>query len=181
MPFSARLARENGWSQDFARRVIEEYKRFLFLVSVSDHMLTPSEAVDEAWHLHLVYSQSYWEDLCGKVLERPLHHQPTNGGQAQAAHFRDCYERTLDAYEDWFSIPAPKDIWPRAAVRFAVDGEIRRVNTADVWIVKKAHVEQLLYAVAIAAFITALLYPATLGGPGLIVAACASMLSLFIG
>lgn len=92
LPFSARLARENGWSQDYARRVIEEYKRFLFLVSVSDQMLTPSEAVDEAWHLHLTYSKSYWDDLCGKVLERPLHHQPTEGGQAQGAHFRECYE-----------------------------------------------------------------------------------------
>jgi hypothetical protein len=30
-PFSARLARENGWSHDHSRRVIAEYKRFVWL------------------------------------------------------------------------------------------------------------------------------------------------------
>ena len=31
LPFTARLARENGWSQDYANRVVGEYKRFAFL------------------------------------------------------------------------------------------------------------------------------------------------------
>ena len=31
--FTARLAKENGWSRDFARRVGREYKRFLMLAS----------------------------------------------------------------------------------------------------------------------------------------------------
>jgi hypothetical protein len=30
-PFSVRLARENGWSRSFARRVVDEYKRFVWL------------------------------------------------------------------------------------------------------------------------------------------------------
>ena len=31
LPFSARLARDNGWSRDLADAVIEEYRRFCYL------------------------------------------------------------------------------------------------------------------------------------------------------
>jgi hypothetical protein len=31
LDFKARLARENGWDQVFAARVIHEYKRFVFM------------------------------------------------------------------------------------------------------------------------------------------------------
>src|SRR5690242_10295867 len=53
MPFSCRLARDNGWSHDYACRVIAEYKRFCYLALVAGHPVTPSEEVDQAWHLHL--------------------------------------------------------------------------------------------------------------------------------
>ena len=117
-PFSARLARENGWNRSFARRVIEEYKRFMFLAVAADHMVTPSEEVDQAWHLHLVYTRSYWADFCDGVLGRPVHHEPTTGGAAESAHYRSLYEKTLDSYEQWFNESPPSDIWPPTAVRF---------------------------------------------------------------
>lgn len=79
LPFTARLARENGWSRDFARRVVDEYRRFVFLAMKSGHPVTPSEEVDEAWRLHLCYSRSYWDGMCRGVLGRPLHHGPTEG------------------------------------------------------------------------------------------------------
>src|SRR6185436_12357785 len=82
LPFGARLARENGWSLPFAARVIAEYKRFVFLAATAPHPVTPSDSVDQAWHLHLLYSESYWSELCGQVLRRPLHHGPTRGGVA---------------------------------------------------------------------------------------------------
>ncbi len=59
-PFVTRLARENGWSQDYANRVVGEYKRFAFLTVAAGHSVTPSNQVDQAWHLHLMYTQSYW-------------------------------------------------------------------------------------------------------------------------
>jgi hypothetical protein len=46
-PFSKRLARENGWTTAHARRVIEEYKRFVFLARHAGHAVTPSDAVDQ--------------------------------------------------------------------------------------------------------------------------------------
>ena len=79
LTFTARLARDNGWSRDYARRVVDEYKRFMFLTTVADHVVTPSEAVDQAWHLHLTYTRSYWGEFCGEVLGRKVHHDPTTG------------------------------------------------------------------------------------------------------
>jgi hypothetical protein len=54
--FSQRLARENGWTVQYAKSVIDEYKKFIFLAIVSGHPVTPSDQVDQVWHLHLAYS-----------------------------------------------------------------------------------------------------------------------------
>jgi hypothetical protein len=59
VPFSARLARDNGWSEEFAERVVAEYRRFAFLAVAAGHPVSPSDAVDQAWHLHLLYTR-YW-------------------------------------------------------------------------------------------------------------------------
>src|SRR5688572_20409275 len=90
-PFSERLGRENHWSPTFARRVIREYKRFAFLAVAAGHPVSPSQAVDEAWHLHMIYTQSYWKDFCGEILRTPLHHSPSRGGQSERARFSDWY------------------------------------------------------------------------------------------
>jgi hypothetical protein len=43
--------RANGWSRPFALRAIEEYRKFVFLALVADHQVTPSDQVDQVWHL----------------------------------------------------------------------------------------------------------------------------------
>ena len=137
LPFSARLARDNGWSAGYADRVVAEYRRFVFLAAVAGHPVTPSDEVDQAWHLHLVYTHSYWDDLCGSVLGFPLHHGPTVGGAAEGAKFTDWYERTLDSYRRLFGAEPPVDIWPPSRRRFADADRFRRINTADHWVVPK--------------------------------------------
>ena len=37
LTFTQRLARENGWSLHDARRVVDEYKKFLFLAACAGH------------------------------------------------------------------------------------------------------------------------------------------------
>ena len=96
--FAMRLAKENGWTPAFTQRVIEEYRRFAFLAAAAGHPVSPSDAVDQAWHLHLVYTRSYWDEFCGKVLRTPLHHDPSSGGRAERAKFDDWYARTLRSY-----------------------------------------------------------------------------------
>ena len=119
--FAARLARENGWSAAHAARVIEEYKRFCFLAATAGHAVTPSHAVDQAWHLHLTYSRDYWERFCPAVLGRALHHDPTHGGPVERhRHFRQ-YAETLKSYERAFGQGAPEDFWPRSDKRMIDD------------------------------------------------------------
>jgi hypothetical protein len=140
LSFSARLARDNLWTQEFADRVVAEYRKFLFLVGTQGHMVTPSEAVDEAWHLHLLYTHSYWDEFCGGILGRPLHHVPTEGGNDQQVHFKDCYRNTLEAYELAFNSKPPVDIWPDADERFRQAGRRRTVDLDRFWIFKKSSV-----------------------------------------
>ena len=85
LTFSARLARENDWSRRFAARAIEEYRKFCFLAVHAGHPVTPSDEVDQVWHLHLLYSRHYWDALCRDTLETPLHHGPTQGGAGRGS------------------------------------------------------------------------------------------------
>src|SRR5688500_8168689 len=78
--FVAKLARDNGWSAVFARRVTEEYRRYAYLTCTAGHVVVPSEQVDQAWHQHLLDTQPYWDVFCKEVLRRPLHHRPGKGG-----------------------------------------------------------------------------------------------------
>lgn len=110
--FGARLALENGWTRAHAARVILEYKRFLLMAAHAGHSVTPSDAVDQAWHLHLVYTRSYWQHLCTEILGRPLHHEPTSGGLDESTKFQAQYERTLASYCRLFGTEPPADLWP---------------------------------------------------------------------
>lgn len=136
-PFSLRLAEENGWSREFALRAIEEYRRFLFLAAVVGHVVCPSEEVDAVWHQHLVYSRSYWTDLCQDVLGFPLHHDPTSGGPEAARQHWDLYRQTLASYRRVFQEEPPRDIWPLPFERFDPQSRPRTINLKEYWIVRK--------------------------------------------
>ena len=81
-PFAARLARDNGWSAGFTARVVTEYRRFVFLAAAARHPVSPSDQVDQVWHLHLLYTESYWIKFCRETLGTPLFLpiQPTEPG-----------------------------------------------------------------------------------------------------
>jgi len=137
--FSDRLVRENGWTKSYALRVIEEYKRFIFLSCISKQELTPSDAVDQVWHLHLTYTKSYWKDFCGNTLGREFHHHPTKGGKQQAKKFESCYSNLRTRYINTFLENPPLDIWFHTKDRFS-DIHFQRVNLSKNWIVPKPSV-----------------------------------------
>jgi hypothetical protein len=114
--FIQRLAKERGWSVSASERAFEEYKKFLYLGAKTNEMVTPSDAIDQVWHLHLLYTKSYWNDLCGEVLKRSFHHGPSNGGKAEEKKFGACYLATLQAYKHHFGSP-PADLWPVGSQR----------------------------------------------------------------
>lgn len=140
LSFPQRLAFENAWSIAFSERVVHEYKRFIFLLASADHPVTPSDQVDQAWHLHLTYTRSYWERLCHDVIGRPLHHTPTRGGSAELHKFYIWYRRTLASYHAIFAEPPPSDIWPEPAIRFGDDLYFKRVNTRRYWMIPKPRI-----------------------------------------
>lgn len=131
LSFADRLRRENGWTSAGTERVVEEYRRFCFLAVTAGHEVTPSDAVDQAWHLHLTYSRDYWERFCPNVLGQPLHHGPTAGGSDERARYFENYAQTLKSYEQVFGEPAPADLWPTAARRLIDDPKARRVHPRD--------------------------------------------------
>ena len=88
LPFSKRLARENRWPQWFALDVIDEYRKFLYLLERAGHPVTPSVEVDQVWHLHLLYSEMYWEDFAEGMPVKP-YHGPTRGGNEENEKFTD--------------------------------------------------------------------------------------------
>ena len=137
LPFTSRLAREQGWTHVFAGRAIVEYKRFIALAMLAGHAVTPSEEVDQVWHLHMVYTKSYWDGLCQNVLGRDLHHSPTTGGSSENDKFVDWYEKTLESYRRIFGNNPPSDIWPPPKKRFADAGYQRWVDSSKFWLVPK--------------------------------------------
>jgi uncharacterized protein (TIGR04222 family) len=138
LTFIQRLARDHRWSLEYAWRVVIEYKRFAFLAVAAGHPVTPSEDVDEAWHLHLVYTKSYWDEFCPNVLGKQLHHHPTTGGESERDKHIDWYANTLASYEKIFG-PAPADIWPPATERFSAKHHHVQIDRANYWIIRKPH------------------------------------------
>ena len=135
-PFVSRLARENGWTHSYAARTISEYRRFVALALVAGHPVSPSDPVDQVWHLHLQYTESYWKRFCGEILGSPLHHEPTRGGKTEKDKFTSWYAATLRSYRQYFGEDAPRDIWPDGHTRFA-NIHFERVNRNMNFVVSK--------------------------------------------
>ena len=112
LPFSQKLAKQNNWATTFTNRAIEEYKKFIFLCCISPTGASPSEIVDEVWHLHLTYTDNYWNQFCKKTLLQEIHHHPSKGGVTEKEKHVDWYTQTLRLYEVTFNNKAPEDIWP---------------------------------------------------------------------
>ena len=109
--FNSQLAQENTWSGTYAAAVIVEYRRFLLLSCLDEQPIRASDAVNQAWFLHMRFSHSYWDDLCGKVLRRPLYHEPLTAADKNQ-QLRTQYQRALERYKEVFEVDPPEDIWP---------------------------------------------------------------------
>lgn len=137
LTFDQRLTRENDWSIDFAHVTIEECKKFTYFAIVSGHPVTPSDEVDQAWHLHLTYSEHYWDEFCPNILGYKLHHGPTKGGTVEDDKFEKWYLRTKAVYEIEFGAWPSEKFWPLLDIRFNVSPHSKRINESDYWIIPK--------------------------------------------
>jgi hypothetical protein len=110
-PFSKKLAKEENWTLDFTEKAIEEYKKFVYLCCILPNGASPSEIVDKVWHMHLIYTQNYWEEFCPNILQQKLHHHPSKGGSNEREKHENWFQDTLKNYKEIFRDKAPEDIW----------------------------------------------------------------------
>ncbi len=137
-PFSQKLAWEYQWTGIYTYRAIEEYKKFVFLAMVADHIVSPPTVIDRVWHLHLLYTHSYWDDFCGKTLNRALHHSPSLGGKEEGLKYRYHYVQTLKIYQQYFGTP-PADIWNSPQLR-GESVSCQWVNREQYWILPNLNI-----------------------------------------
>ena len=141
--FQNRLAYENNWSSNFTLKVIEEYKRFMYLLCRCEHPVTPSRDVDQVWHLHLLYTKDYWLEFVPKLDKTP-HHNPTKGGKNEGEKFIEYYENTLRSYRKIFQEEAPAGIWPDSSIRFNSDRRIKLVDPKNFVLLRKSELKWFL-------------------------------------
>ena len=134
--FLNRLALENRWSKAFSLEAMEEYKKFIYLLCRCNHPVTPSVEVDQVWHLHLLYTKDYWDEFVPKLTKVP-HHGPTEGGHQEARKFKEYYENTLISYRKFFDKVPPPKIWPKSAVRFQPNYQIKLFDSRKFIVVRK--------------------------------------------
>jgi hypothetical protein len=134
--FKSRLARENGWSFIYTDSCIKEYKKFIYLAAISKQPITPSNQIDQTWHLHLTYTRSYWIQLCEETLNEVIHHDPTRGGSSELLKYREQYGNTLDLYEKEFGEAPRKDIWPENNALFLGIEQHGMVNSKRNWMIR---------------------------------------------
>lgn len=135
LTFAKRLSRENNFSDAFTQEIIEEYKKFIFLCSVSKQQITPSHYVDLAWHLHLTYTKSYWIDLCKNTIGKEIHHNPTEGGKTEELKFKNYYDQTIILYMAKFDESPPISVWQNNSERFK--NRTINIDRKKNWIIPK--------------------------------------------
>jgi hypothetical protein len=106
--FSTRLANENFWTKDFTELAILEYKKFMYLATTSEFMVSPSEIVDTVWHQHLIFTQSY-SDFCN-IIGKQIQHIPSTHNKEEYEKFKLAKERTKTFYSNIFG-EQPNTIW----------------------------------------------------------------------
>ncbi|TAF32145.1 MAG: hypothetical protein EAZ57_09905 [Cytophagales bacterium] len=107
--FADRLCKEQNWTADFTNLCLQEYLKFMCLASIKPSAV-PSKAIDEVWHLHLIYTKSYWADFLPNYTGKTIHHEPEEPNQTPKTGGRNAYQETLDSYQALFGA-YPKAIW----------------------------------------------------------------------
>lgn len=97
-------------SANDARRLVQEYRKFLYLKALDGGVLSPPPDLDEVWHKHIESPDGDWAAFCRTVIGKPLEHR-TGLSRAEA---RAARESALALYVQEFGTPS-MDIWPGPA------------------------------------------------------------------
>ena len=129
-PFMDLVQKQMGMSSEMSARVIEEYRKFLFLAMRAGHQVIPPGAINDVWMLHMQNAQNYWENLGKMIAERPV----ASGIDAKSfAGMGDAWAATLKSYEAIFGTKPPMDIWGQSAAQQANPWEQMTKNFRKMW------------------------------------------------
>lgn len=121
--FAGKIARKHGWKNAFAIHAVEEYKKFVYLGTVSDFQVTPSKIIDVVWHEHILFSKAYRE-FCQEVIQEPFDHHPELFPmQDLTGRFNAQYLDTITLYKTEFDQEPPVAIW--GDTKFDRDHQVR--------------------------------------------------------
>jgi hypothetical protein len=137
--FVERLRDENCWTHDYAAKCIDEYKKFMLLAAVSPKAVTPSDEIDQVWHLHVIHMRDY-SKFC-TLLEKVIIHGPTEGGEKEDARYLEQYNYTRGFYWETFSYTPPEEFWPHPDIRFS--GVFGRINFNSHLVIKTSDYPRL--------------------------------------
>lgn len=107
-----RLGRR-GYKEYDAYRLVNEYKRFLFLKHLVDSedkepVISPSSQVDEVWHEHILDTRVYFDD-CQNLFGHIIHHSPDDAFNVDQRNKR--LELTKKLYLECYNEFPPEDYW----------------------------------------------------------------------
>ena len=96
------------WAHRFSSLALQEYKRFVLLAYISAKEITPSQSIDEIWHLHILHTRDYaiFAEKCGSF----LHHNP--GLPSQRSRWDYQYDLTHTLYREVFGESPDPLVWP---------------------------------------------------------------------
>lgn len=138
-----RLEEETGHPTDVCYILVEEYRRFMYLIGSSTESLAPSPIVDIVWRLHTEDHRAYFEDFCPRVIGRTIH-RPEAEPRLDFSLLDDPdYINTLDLYAQEFGRPQVQ-FWPDP------DFASKRLSSVLFWLI------------AVAALLIALVFKSTL-------------------
>jgi len=100
------------WSDEFARDVVGEYRKFMALIILSpEKTYGMVETVDEVWHQHLLNTRDYLS-MCRAIVGGVIHHEQAPTGQAPSPETAKVRDETLHDLSDKFQGP-PNAVWSK--------------------------------------------------------------------
>lgn len=109
--FRDKLVRRFYWSEDFAKKAVNEYLKFIYLALTTNYAVTPSKVIDQVWCEHILFTQGY-KKFCEEVIERPFDRHPELlSGNMQSGIFNAQHQNVLVLYKNEFNVEAPEDVW----------------------------------------------------------------------
>lgn len=136
-----RLKEETGHEIDTCYTMVEEYRRFMYLVGSTGEHLTPSPIVDQVWRAHIADHSAYFDDFCPRIIGRTIHHP----GDLLPVQDDPAYGLTLEYYAQEFG---------RADVQYWPEPEVTMVNLS----------QTLMWGVGFLAFVFAAAFSSMLFG-----------------